>query len=164
MSATRFGALTACVLALVLMIGAAQAGAGGATRVLQLRLVELHNEGWTGPYWNRHTSPQTAPPVGEQAHIAGIVVNNVAQFGHSTNARVGRLGLDCTVLTKAGDGLCVGIVHVPDGFFTISGNGPFVDASVRHYAITGGIGPYANARGEMTTYRIGELAMVAFNS
>ena len=164
MSATsRFGALAVCMLALVFMIGAGQAGAGGSTkalRVLQFKLVHIQNQGWTGPYWNRDTNPPTPPPVGEQSHVTGVVLNNVAQFGHAANARVGRLLLDCTVSTVAGDGFCVGIVHVPDGFFTIAGNGPFVDTNVRHYAITGGIGSYAIARGQMTTTRSTEVATV----
>ena len=42
------------------------------------------------------------------------------------------------------------IVHVPDGYLTISGNGGFVDGRVDHYAITGGVGPYANDRGQVT--------------
>ena len=167
MSASRFGMLTACMLALVFTTGVGQAGTGGSTRVLrvlQLRLVHIQNQGWTGPYWNRHTNPPTPPPVGEQAHLAGIVFNNTAQFGQAANARVGRFLLDCTVLTRAGDGLCVGIVHVPDGFFTIAGNGPFLDASVRHYAITGGVGPYAIARGQMSTTRATEVARVTLYS
>ena len=41
------------------------------------------------------------------------------------NARFGLIVLDCTVLTRAGDGLSVGIVYVPDGFVTIAGNWTF---------------------------------------
>ena len=150
----RFGALGVCLFALVLTTGVGQAGAGGSNfklRVLQLRLVRIENQGWTGPYWNNDTSPPTPPPVGEEAHFAGLVFNNAAEFGKAANARVGRFLLDCTVSTEAGDGFCVGIVHVPDGFFVIAGNGPFVDASVRHYAVTGGVGAYSTSRGQMTT-------------
>ncbi len=167
MSVRRMRVLAACMFALVLTTGVVQAGAADSTqglRVLQFRLVHIQNEGWTGPYWNRHTTPPTPVPVGEEAHLSGIVLNNVAQFGKAANARVGRLLLDCTVVTRAGDGFCVGILHVPDGFFTIAGNGPFVDATVRHYAITGGIGPYALARGQMKTIRATEVATVTLYS
>ena len=167
MSTGRMVVLSACMFSLFLTTGIVQAGAGDSTRVirvLQFRLVQIQNEGWTGPYWNRHTTPPTPVPVGEESHLSGIVLNNVAQFGKAANARVGRFLLDCTVVTRAGDGFCVGIVHVPDGFFTIAGNGPFVDASVRRYAITGGIGPYALSHGQMKTIRATEVATVTLYS
>jgi hypothetical protein len=164
MSVSRMGVISACTLGLLLTTGAVQAGAGNRAHVLQFRLVHIQNQGWTGPYWNRHTNPPTPAPPGEQAHITGIVLNNVEQFGQPANARVGRILLDCTVFTSAGDGLCVGIVHLPDGYFTIAGNGPFVDASVRYYAVTGGIGPYAIAHGQMKTIRATEVATVTLYS
>jgi hypothetical protein len=154
------GLLIAGVFALVLVTGAAQAGAGVSPRVLQFKLVNVQNQGWTGPYWNRHTTPPTPAPVGEQAHLTGVVLNNIPQFGKAANAQVGRFLLECTIVTPAGDGMCNGIVHVPDGFFTIAGNGPFLDVSVRHYAVTGGIGPYAVAHGQMKTIRATEVAVV----
>ncbi len=47
------------------------------------------------------------------------------------------------------DSICAGIAHVPNGFFTFSGNGGFSNARVNYYDITGGVGPYANDRGEI---------------
>jgi hypothetical protein len=160
MSRTRFGVLIACVLGLIITIGVAQAAATGSNRALKLQLVHVTYK-WTGPYWNRHTNPPTPPPIGETAMYTGIVHNNAAQFGKAANARVGRILFQCTVLTEPTDGLCTGIVHVPDGFFTIAGNGPFMPATVRHYAITGGVGRYANERGVFTTTRSVSGAILA---
>jgi hypothetical protein len=160
MIARRLGIVMVGMLGLVLMLGAPSAGAAGPTRVLKLQLSHVQGQ-WTGPYWNRHTTPETPPPVGEQVNVTGLVVNDAVLFGKATGARVGRILLECTVLAES-DGLCTGIVHVPDGFFTIAGNGPFSKATLRHYAITGGSGAYANARGEMTTNRTGGAKVVVY--
>ena len=153
MSVRRFGVLTACTVGLVLMIGVVQAGAAAPTRVLKLNLVHVQF---------RLIYPPA--PIGETAYFTGIVFNNAAQFGKPANARVGRLLLECTVFAAPPeDGVCTGIVHVPDGFFTIEGNGPYATSSVRHYAITGGVGPYANVRGEMTTTRAGAAQVTLYS-
>jgi hypothetical protein len=43
----------------------------------------------------------------------------------------------CTVLAQPThqsiDGNCVGIAHVPDGFFTFEGNGPLSNAKVSYW-------------------------------
>jgi hypothetical protein len=145
MSLRRLGALTACVLAFVLMIGVIPAGANGSTRVLKLLVnyVEVTGVGF-------NVNSNAIPPVGSTEVFTGILFNNASQFGKPDGRRVGRVLLDCVVLTETPDGVCTGIAHVPDGFFTLVGNGPFTKYWVRHYAITGGIGPYANERGEFT--------------
>ncbi len=158
MSRTRFGALIACALGLIISVGVGQASATGPNRTLRLHLENVTYQ-WTGPYWNRDIDP--VPPVGETAMLTGIVANTAAQFGKTADARVGRILLECTVLAEPTDGLCTGIVHVPDGFFTIAGNGPFVPATARHYAITGGVGFYASERGEFTTSRSTSGAVIA---
>src|SRR5262245_26780636 len=84
-----------------------------------------------------------APRVGSHFAITLSLFNQGRQYGKPTGARVGRMLIDCTVLAEKPDGLCNGIAHVPDGFFTFSGSGPFTRAKVKHWAITGGIGPYA---------------------
>lgn len=162
MSARRFGAVLVCLFGIGLASGVAQAGAAGPARVLALRLSHVQVV-WTGPSWNRDTNPPTPPPIGEQAQITGLVYNEAAQFGKAGNAQVGRIVLSCTVVAIPTDGLCAGMIHVPDGFFTIAGNGPFVGANVRRYAITGGIGPYANARGELKTSGAGDASVILYS-
>jgi hypothetical protein len=47
------------------------------------------------------------------------------------------------------DGVCSAIAHVPNGYFTFGGDGLFAGAHVDHWAVTGGVGPYANDRGQI---------------
>ena len=79
--------------------------------------------------------------------------NMGSQFGKPSGAIVGRVLLDCTVLVEnlpqGIDSICTGIAHVPNGFFTFGGNGGFSNARVAYYDITGGVGPYANDRGQI---------------
>ena len=145
MSGRRFGALTACLLALVLMIGTAGAGAASPTRTL--KFLDIHIR-YTAVGFA--ASSTATPPIGSTEVFTGLLENYNAQFGKPMGAHVGRIGLDCTVLSTAPDGLCTGIAHVPDGFFTFVGNGPFTNSNVRHYAITGGVAAYVEARGELT--------------
>jgi hypothetical protein len=46
------------------------------------------------------------------------------------------------------DGNCLGIAHVPGGFFTFEGNGVLGRHRIA-YSITGGVGAYAGARGQI---------------
>jgi hypothetical protein len=86
---------------------------------------------------------EASPPVGSHFAITLSLFNQGRQYGKPSGARVGRMLIDCTVLAASPDGLCSGIAHVPDGFFTFSGSGPFNRAKVKRWAITGGIGPYS---------------------
>jgi hypothetical protein len=47
------------------------------------------------------------------------------------------------------DGNCFGIAHVPDGFFTFEGNGALGKHRIAYYAITGGVGAYADTGGQI---------------
>ncbi len=145
MEGKRLGALVACVLGLALMIGAAGAGAAGPARTL--KFLDIHIR-YTPVGFSATSS--AVPPVGSTEVFTGLLENYDAQFGKPMGTHVGRIGLACTVLSSAPDGLCTGIAHVPDGFFTFVGNGPFTNSTVRHYAITGGVGAYARTRGEIT--------------
>jgi len=63
--------------------------------------------------------------------------------------------VDCTILavtSESIDGVCSGIIHVPDGYLTFGGNGAFTSkAKAKHWSISGGVGPYANDRGEIAS-------------
>jgi len=101
--------------------------------------------------------PNAIPAVGDQYVITLALYNAVPQFGKPTGARIGRVLLDCTFLsvnTPNGDGNCAGIIHVPDGYITFGGSGSaFSSVKPKHgyWAITGGVGPYANDRGQLRT-------------
>ena len=142
MTTKRLRALT-CALGLFALVGVAQAGAASPTRVLEFTNNYLH-------YTPIGSNPGS---VGSTFVITGRINNaGTAQFGKPSGALIGRILVDCTVLAQ-NDGICTGIVHLPDGFFTFAGNGPFTTSNLRYYAITGGVGPYANDRGEQDLCR-----------
>jgi hypothetical protein len=149
MLAKRLGALTGFVLGLAL-IGVVQASAAGSTTVLKFHDASSQ---FTGVGFNAN-DPNAVPPLGSRVVITVRLQNTGAQFGKPSGAIVGRVLLDCTVLVVDSsahvlDGICDGIAHVPNGFFTFAGNGAFSNARVNHYAITGGVGPYAHDRGQI---------------
>ena len=149
MRAKRLGVLTVCGLGLVLTIGVAGASSAGSTQVLKLH---LGNKSQAAVGFNLNSN--TPPPVGALYIITGALYNGARQFGKPTGARVGRVLLDCTFLSVTptnADGICTGIVHVPNGYFTIDGSGGFSNAKHPYYAITGGVGTYANDRGQIRT-------------
>lgn len=150
MSVKRLGVLTSCVLGLGLMVGVVQAGAQGSTTVL--KFYDAGSQA-TGIGFDAN-DPNAIPPLGSSLVITLHLQNIGSQFGKPSGATVGRVLLDCTVLTTYAitgtvDGTCNGIAHVPNGFFTFSGNGGFSNAKVNYFDITGGVGPYANDRGEI---------------
>ena len=149
MVARRLGVLTACVLGFALVLGVVQAGAAGPSQVLKFR-----NGKQTAVGVGFNVNSNAAPPVGSSYVVTLTLLNGAPQFGKPTGAQVGRVLLDCTILsvsTPNGDGICSGIAHVPNGYFTFGGSGAFSTAKADYYAITGGVGPYANARGQIKT-------------
>jgi hypothetical protein len=132
------------------MLGAGQAGAAGPTRILKFINGSTN---FVGLGFNANSN--AIPPVGSRFAITLRIKNDGAQFGKPSGAIVGRVLIECTVLaepTPQGlDGNCIGIAHVPDGFFTFEGRGGLSNAKVNYWAITGGVGPYANVRGELKT-------------
>ena len=142
-------ALAAAALGALAALALASIAAGHAGGQPLLRFVDNHIRvayvGFNGT---------GIPPVGSEEIFTGRLYNERAQFGHPRGAVVGRFSLDCTVVSAVPDGICQGIAHVPDGFFTFAGNGPFTQTEVRNYAVTGGVGPYQAARGE---FRVANL-------
>jgi len=140
-------AVLASLVGLVAMVCVSQAGAQGSTAVLKFHSA---NQTFTGVGFNINSN--AAPPIGSQYVVTLTLVNAAPQFGKPAGAKVGRVLLDCTILSlnmPNGDGICSGIAHVPNGYLTFDGNGPFSTSKHQHYAITGGVGPYANDRGQI---------------
>ena len=148
MSSTRLGTSAACVLTLAFALGAAGAGAAGPAPVMQL--IAPHVALTWVPVAGKGSPADAVSTIGSSAVFRAHVYNATTQFGKGPGTAVGRFLLDCRILNVPADGLCTGIVHLPNGYFLIGGNGPFVAQPVRHYAITGGVGPYSGARGELT--------------
>lgn len=146
----RLTLLTLLALALVLTIGLIQAGAATPSRVLK-----FYDAPATQTAVGFNENADTPPPVGASQIIKLVLENSGSQFGKASGAKVGRVLLDCTIMAvnpsaQMVDGNCNGIAHVPDGFFTFEGNGGLTGATVAHYAVTGGVGAYADARGQIT--------------
>jgi len=168
MSGKRLGALTGLVLGIVLMTGVVQAEAAGSTQVLKFSNPPAQ---FSGIGFNAN-DPNAIPPVGSTFIITTILKNVGTQFGKPSGTTVGRVLIECSVMvvdtaTESIDGVCSGIVHVPNGFLTIGGNGAFENNRVNYYDITGGDGPYANDRGQIKVVNYkngGSVATVTLSS
>ena len=149
MSLKRLGVPTACVLGLVSMIGVVQANAAGSKQVLK-----FHTGHRTQTAVGFDINSNTVPPVGSQFVLTAVLYNAAPQFGKPAGARIGRVLVDCTFLAMTppnGDGVCSGVAHLPNGYFTFGGNGGFSDMKYGYWAVTGGVGPYASDRGQLRT-------------
>src|SRR5579871_743156 len=148
MSGRRMAALVALLGALS-VVGAGQAGATGGTTVLKFHDATSN---FTGIGFNSN-DPNAVPPIGASFDISIRLANVGTQFGKPSGTIVGRVLLDCTVLVENSatdsDGICMGIAHVPNGFFTFEGNGGLRNQSVSRFAITGGAGAYSTSRGQI---------------
>ena len=149
MFATRSGVIGACVLGLVLTVAALPAQASAPTQVLKFNDAAGSSTGF-----GFDINSDALPPLGGRFAITVQLQNGVAQFGKPSGATVGRAVLDCSILSEPTsqevDGTCYGIAHVPNGFITFVG-WPYAGNGTQHYAITGGVGPYATARGQITS-------------
>ncbi len=144
----RLGVLSGSLLGAAVMFGTTPAGATGPAKVLK-----FENSAATVTLVGASTDPNTAPPIGASEVIALVLRNSGAQFGKPSGTAVGHVLIQCTVLSvnpPNGDGVCSGIAHVPNGYFTFGGDGIFQNnAKPNHWAITGGVGPYSNDRGQI---------------
>jgi hypothetical protein len=149
MSVGRLAVLAVVALGVTLSVGAVGAGAQGSTTVLK-----FYDAGGqsTGVGFNAN-NPNAVPPVGSSIVTTLRLQNIGSQFGKPSGTTVGRVALQCTVLVVNSpedvDGVCSGIAHVPNGYFTFGGNGSFVNAHTIYFDVTGGVGAYANDRGEI---------------
>jgi hypothetical protein len=149
-SVKRFAVISGCLLGFLLTIGVVQAGAAGSKRVLKFTNASTN---FVGIGFDANSN--AIPPVGTRFAITLRIKNERSQFGKPSGTIVGRVLIECTVLAEPTpqsiDGNCFGIAHVPDGFFTFEGNGPLSNAKLNYWAITGGVGPYETARGQLKT-------------
>ena len=122
----------------------ASAGNDGG-RTIQLLSVQQHFA--TVPQATR----QTPPTVGFRMVFQDRALNRTAQFGKPAGAQIGRAEGVCTLIavTRTPEAQCLITAHVPDGQIVVAGEGD-PGAKVTRYAIVGGLGAYANARGWVT--------------
>jgi len=96
-----------------------------------------------------------APHVGDRLLFTSTTYNRIAQFGKPAGARVGRATGVCTVTSDGEPAAvqCVFTAHVPDGQIVAMGEGD-PGRHVSRWAIVGGIGAYAGARGTLVVTNV----------
>jgi len=123
----------------------ALASNGAASRTLEFVSVEQHFS--TVPQVSRQNPPQ----AGVRFVFQDRAYNRGAQFGKPAGAPIGRAEGVCTLIavTKKPQAQCLITAHVPDGQIVVAGEGN-PGAKITRYAVVGGLGAYANARGSVT--------------
>ena len=92
-------------------------------------------------------TPQGDPTVGSRLIFADAIYNRVPQFGKPAGARVGRVEVVCTIVTM-GSAQCMVTAHLPSGQIVAAGGMVLKEGrATNRFAITGGAGAYATARG-----------------
>jgi hypothetical protein len=136
----------AVVLGAIAAIVAPLALAGNTTS-RTLEFVSVQQRFSSVPQMNRQDPPQ----VGSRLVFQDLAFNHGRQFGKPDGARIGRAEGVCTLitLTKKPQAQCLITAHVPDGQIVVAGEGD-PGAKVTHYAVVGGLGAYADARGWVT--------------
>jgi hypothetical protein len=114
----------------------------GGGRTLEFVSVQQHLT--SVPQLSRNDAPQ----VGLRFLFRDLTYNRSRQFGKPAGARIGRGEGVCTLIavTRKPQAQCLITAHVPDGQIVAAGEGD-PGAKVTRYAIVGGLGAYANARG-----------------
>lgn len=93
--------------------------------------------------------PQGPPTVGTRLILTKALFNRGAQFGRPSGARVGSAEIICTVVSKT-RAQCTVTAHVPTGQIVAMGAMELTDRlSSNHFALVGGAGAFAGARGEI---------------
>ena len=122
----------------------ALAGNGGAR---SLEFVSIQRHFSTVPQASRQRPPQ----VGMRFVIQDVAYNRGRQFGKPAGAQIGRSEGVCTLIavSRKPQAQCMFTAHLPDGQVIVAGAGD-PGAKLTHYAVVGGLGAYANARGFVT--------------
>jgi dirigent-like protein len=145
-------ALLAVALVAAAGLAAATGSASGpGTRTLELVSVEKQFFGVP------EVGPGAPPQVGGRLFFTDLNYNRLPQFGKPAGALVGRAEGVCTLVSasRPPQAQCLITAHVPDGQLVVAGTGDPAKRITR-YAVVGGIGAYANARGTVTSTAISE--------
>jgi hypothetical protein len=155
--AKPFVALAAvgAVAIVVAATGNASGAAGSGTRTMTF--LSIQQQFATVPPASKSAPPQ----VGTRFIFRDVSYNRAAQFGKPAGALIGRAEGVCTLIALAAKpaAQCMITAHLPDGQVVIAAEGD-PGAKVTKYAIVGGIGAYANARGFVTATALSETKSV----
>ena|SRR5579862_1320021 len=142
----------------IAVLGLAAAGAvSAAPRAAApqtLSLVSVQKRFTTVP----KISMASPPRIGDRMIFNDVLYNRVAQFGKPAGARIGTADNLCTIVSTSAL-QCTLVAHVPAGALVATGsvNG---NAHVTNFAITGGVGSYAGARGSASGRDLGPTKTV----
>lgn len=97
-------------------------------------------------------TPGPVPHVGSTMIFTDTIYNRAAQFGKKAGARVGSAEGVCTIVSGS-KAQCTITAHLPNGELVVTGAMVVSEQQVSHttYAVTGGAGAYAGARGSVSS-------------
>ena len=160
MSVKRSGALAMSALVLVLIVGAVQASAQSAPTVLKF----YDSGGQTTGVGFDLNNPNAIPPVGCERTSTPSTLENIGS--RSSESRLVRrsamCSCECTVLRRrtchgrSSTASAAGSLTFPTGSSPLAETGAFSNGHVSYYDITGGVGPYANDRGQIKVVNSGQ--------
>jgi hypothetical protein len=137
-------AKVASSLGVVAAVAVPLALAGGSSGGRTLQFVGVQQHFSSVPQMSRQSPPQ----VGLRFVFQDRTYNRGEQFGKPAGALIGRAEGVCTLIavTRKPQAQCLITAHVPDGQIVVAGEGD-PGARMTRYAVIGGLGAYANARG-----------------
>jgi len=134
--------VTAVAAVALVSAGGSSAAQPGTTTTLSLMSVQKSFV--PVPPINRKSPPQ----IGGRMFFQDVLYNDAAQFGKPVGARVGTAEIACTLVSKS-HLECVVTAHLPGGELVLTGSNP-IRSHHSTFAVTGGSGIYATARGATT--------------
>ena len=138
----RFHSAAAAVA--IAALAAAGAGAAAQPGTTSLSLLSVQTGFVPVPPINKQSPPQ----IGGRMFFQDVLYNHGAQFGKPSGARVGTAEIVCTLVSKS-HLECIVTAHLPGGELVLTGSNP-LGSHHTTFAVTGGSGVYANARGATT--------------
>ena len=97
-------------------------------------------------------SPSPEPRPGSTMIFTATIYNRAAQFGKKAGARIGTSESVCTIVSES-KAQCTITAHLPNGELVVTGAMLVSEQNLSHsaFAITGGVGAYAGARGSVSS-------------
>jgi len=141
--------ITAAAVLVALVIAAALATTGSAAPAHTLRFKDKQ--------LTFALDPQGPPTVGTRLILTKALFNRGAQFGRPSGTRVGSAEIVCTVVSKKW-AQCSVTAHVPTGQIVAMGAMALTENGLgrNHFALVGGAGAFAGARGEIDSRDVNE--------
>jgi hypothetical protein len=152
----RSGSMKQWKVAAAGMLALALCGGAGASAHTAVPQTLVFTSVGTSEITTPQPSKSAPPKIGDRIVFKDVMYNRAVQFGKPSGALVGRAEGVCTLMSSTKpEAQCLITAHVPNGEIVVVGEGD-PGAKLVHYAITGGIGAYANARGMVVARTISD--------